>query len=204
MKEYIKKARTYDEYTRLLDELLAEGKTTGPNQSEEKTGFAKLNRQRMRRLEKTVILSDGLREAMRNISRPMIWLVIAEGWCGDGAQNVPVIEKIAAESDKIETRHLLRDENLELMDRLFPAAPRSIPRLIVLDAETYEILGTWGTRPAAAQEYFEKMKADGIEKSVILEEMQRWYNADKGASLQREFESLIGVWNGKKAASAAN
>jgi hypothetical protein len=48
------------------------------------------------------------------------------------------------------------------------------------------------------------MKADGIEKSVILEEMQRWYNADKGASLQSEFEMLIGVWNGKKAASAAN
>jgi len=204
MREYIDKAKTYKEYTLLLDELLAEGKTTGPNQSDEKLGFAKLNRQWMRRLEKTVVVSDAMRDAMRNVTRPMIWLVISEGWCGDGAQIVPVIEKIAAESDKIETRHLLRDENLELMDRLFPEAPRSIPRLIVLDAETYEVLGTWGARPAAGHEYFEKMKADGIEKSVILEEMQRWYNADKGASLQREFETLIGIWNGKKAASAAN
>lgn len=204
MKEYIEKARTYDEYTTLLDELLAEGESTGPNQSAEKVGFAKLNRQRMRRVEKTVVVSEALGGALRNVTRPMIWLVISEGWCGDGAQIVPVIEKIAAESDKIETRHLLRDENLDLMDRLFPDAPRSIPRLIVLDAGTFEILGTWGTRPAAGQEYFEKLKADGIEKSVILEEMQRWYNSDKGASLQREFETLIGIWNGKKAASATN
>lgn len=204
MKQYVERARTYDEYMDLLDGLLTDGKTTGPIQSDEKFGFTKLNRQRMRRLEKTLVVDDGLRDAMRNVRRPMIWLVISEGWCGDGAQTVPVIEKIAAESDKIETRHLLRDENPELMDLVFPDAPGSIPRLIVLDAKTYEILGTWGPRPAAGQEYFEKMKADGIEKSLILEEMQRWYNADKGASLQREFESLINVWNGKSAASAAS
>ena len=29
----------------------------------------------------------------------MIWLIITEGWCGDAAQNIPTIEKIAAESE---------------------------------------------------------------------------------------------------------
>jgi hypothetical protein len=204
MKKYIERSMTYSEYVRLIDKLLADGKTTGPNQSEAMIGYGKLNRRRMSRLEKTVELNEEVRSAARDLNRPMIWLVITEGWCGDAAQNVPVIEKIAAENDKIETRYILRDENLDLMDRFLTAGARSIPKLIALDAGTLDVLGTWGSRPAAAQELFTKMNADGTEKAVILEEMQRWYNADKSGSLQREFDILLDDWDTDKAAVAAN
>ena len=117
MKEYIEKAMIYAEYVYLIDGLLADGKTTGPNQSEAMFGYGKINRQRMHRLQKTVDLSEGVRAAAKLLDRKLIWLILTEGWCGDAAQNIPVIEKIAPESVNIETRYLLRDENLELMDR---------------------------------------------------------------------------------------
>ncbi len=185
---------TFAEYIKLIDDLLADGKTTGENQSEAMTGYAILNRQRMKRLDKTIELGESVKSAARDLSRKMTWLIITEGWCGDAAQNVPVIEKIAAESDKIETRYILRDENLDLTDQYLTDGARSIPKLIAIDVETDEVLGTWGARPAAAQSLFATMKSGGTAKSVILEEMQRWYNADKTASIQSEFEELLKEW----------
>lgn len=202
MKTYFEKSITFDQYLNLIDELLADGKTTGPNQSKTMAEYSKLNRCRMSRLEKTAELSEGVLSAVRGLERRLIWLILTEGWCGDAAQNIPVIEKIAAESDNIETRYLLRDENPELMDRFLTEGARAIPKLIALDAETHEILGTWGARPRAAQELFVEMKSRGIEKPQILESIQRWYNADKGKSLQAEFEILLKGWNVLRAASA--
>lgn len=191
MKEYLDKSLTYAEYIQLIDSLLDEGKTTGPNQSDAMLNYARLNRRRMQRLDKTAELIDGVRQTARLRDRKMIWLTITEGWCGDAAQNIPFIEKIAAESGNIKTRYILRDENLELMDRFLTGGARSIPKLIALDAETLEVLWTWGARPAAAHRYFLEMKGSGLEKSEISENLQRWYNEDKGRSIQEEFELLI-------------
>src|SRR5215212_8408222 len=118
MKEYLDKSMAFAEYIKLIDDLLLDGKTTGPNQSEAMFNYGKLNRQRMHRLEKTVVLNDSVKEKAQKIERKMIWLIITEGWCGDAAQNIPTIEKIASENPgKIQTRYVLRDENLELMDK---------------------------------------------------------------------------------------
>ena len=192
---------TYAEYIKLIDDLLLDGKTTGTNQSEAMFNYGKLNRQRMHRLEKTVVLGDSVREKARNTGRKMIWLIITEGWCGDAAQNIPTIEKIAAESPNIETRYVLRDENLELMDRYLTHNARSIPKLVALDAETLEELGTWGPRPLAAMNYFFEMKKNGLEKPQMMENIQRWYLQDKEQSLQKEFESLLDEWSGKSQAA---
>ncbi|MGE3466229.1 MAG: thioredoxin family protein [Pyrinomonadaceae bacterium] len=203
MKEYIERSMSYDEYRGLLDRLISEGKTTGASQSETRTAFTRLNRARMDRIEKTIQLAESTAAAARNARRSMIWLIITEGWCGDAAQNVPVIEKIAAENDKIETRYILRDEHPELIDRFLTAGSRSIPKLIALDADSHEVLGTWGSRPQAAEDLFLEKTAGGLEKSVIMEELQRWYNLDKGRSIGSEFEARLLDWNSKIAAMAA-
>lgn len=195
MKAYVSKAMTYAEYIKLIDALLLEGKTTGPNQSDAMAGYARLNRQRMRRLEKTVELIPVVKQAAGKLHRKMIWLVITEGWCGDAAQNIPVIEKIAAASSNIKTMYILRDENTELIDRFLTNGARSIPKLVALDAETFEILGEWGARPAAAQTLFYESKARGVEKSVIMENLQRWYKADKTLTIQSEFAELMEKWD---------
>ena len=196
MKQYLEKSLTFAEYIKLIDDLLLDGKTTGPNQSEAMFNYGKLNRKRMHRLEKTVVLNESLKQKARAVKRPMIWLVITEGWCGDAAQNLPTIEKIAAESpEKIETRYVLRDENLELMDAYLTNGARSIPKLIALDAETLEVLGTWGPRPAAAMALFIEMRERGLEKPLMMENLQRWYLADKEKSIQDEFEALLDEWS---------
>jgi hypothetical protein len=192
---------TYAEYIKLIDDLLLEGKTTGENQSEAMFNYGKLNRQRMHRLEKTVVLNDSIKEKAQKIERKMIWLIITEGWCGDAAQNIPTIEKIAASSANIETRYVLRDENLELMDAYLTNNARSIPKLIALDAETFEEIGTWGPRAQAAMDYFYEMRDGGMEKPQMMENIQRWYLSDKEQSIQKEFEILLDGWSGKSKAA---
>ena len=204
MKSYIEKSMTFAEYLKLIDDLLAEGKTTGESQSEWMFNYGKLNRQRMKRLEKTVKLNESLTDAARAVNRKMIWLIITEGWCGDAAQNIPTLEKIAAESPNIETRYVLRDENLELMDKYLTYGARSIPKLIVLDAETFEELGIWGPRPQAAMDYFFEMKQQNLEKPQMMENLQRWYNQDKEQSLQAEFETLLERWAERKESVAVS
>jgi hypothetical protein len=192
---------TFAEYIKLIDDLLLDGKTTGPNQSEAMFNYGKLNRKRMHRLEKTIVLKDSLKEKARSVKRKMIWLVITEGWCGDAAQNIPTIEKIAAESANIETRYVLRDENLELIDSYLTNGARSIPKLICLDGETLRELGTWGPRPQAAMDYFYELKNLGMEKPLMMENLQRWYLSDKEQSLQNEFEKLLGEWTDESMAA---
>ena len=204
MRKYIEKSMTFAEYIKLIDDLLIDGKTTGTNQSEAMFNYGKLNRQRIHRLEKTVKIEDSLKEIARKNSRKMIWLIITEGWCGDAAQNIPTIEKIAAESSNIETRYVLRDENLELIDSYLTNNARSIPKLIAIDAETLAEIGTWGPRPQIAMDYFYELKHQGLEKLEMMEKLQRWYLADKEHSVQAEFENLLGEWAKMTADKAAN
>lgn len=205
MREFLEKAMTFAEYTQLIDTRLAEGRSTGPDASAEMYNYAKLNRHRMNRLEKTIGLDTATAAVISGLEANMIWLVITEGWCGDAAQNIPVIEKVAAAINGVSTRYILRDEYPELMDQFLTNGARSIPILIAMDARTYEVLGTWGSRPRAAQEYFLALKAQGLEKPEINEKMQRWYNEDMGRSLQAELSELATQWSQhRNVRSAAN
>ncbi len=203
MEKYLNSAMSFEEYRNRIDRLVENQDTTGTDKSESRINYTKINRQRMARLDKTVILGEGAKRAIEDINRPMYWLIITESWCGDAAQNIPVIEKIAAQSDMIETRYLLRDENLDLMDQYLENGARSIPKLIALDRTDLKVLGTWGSRPSALKKYFVQLKEQGLEKQDIGELLQRWYNDDKGRSVQREFTELIRSWSKQKSALVA-
>lgn len=202
MKNYIDGSVSFSEYVELIDNLLEQRKTTGENQSAEMFNYGKLNRQRIKRLEKTVKLSESLKQTVKAFDRRVIWLIITEGWCGDAAQNIPIIEKIAAENPKIETRYVLRDENLDLMDKFLTNNARSIPKLICLDAELRNEIGVWGPRPNVAMSYFYEMRESGMAKPEMMENLQRWYISDKEQSIQIEFEELLKSWTNQKVISA--
>ena len=116
-KEVLNTAMSYDTYMNLLLDLLADGKTTGENQSDEMVAYGKMNVQRMKRLNKTTQLQQKLQDVLNGLTRKMTFLVITEGWCGDAAQNVPVINKLAEHSENIDLRLILRDNNLEIMEK---------------------------------------------------------------------------------------
>jgi len=203
MIEYIDNSFTYFQYLSLIDRLLAEDKTTGPDQSKNRVGFGRLNRARMKRLEKTLVLEEGVRSKIAALKVDWVWLVITEGWCGDAAQNIPVIEKIASANPGIETRYILRDNNPDLMEQFLTNGARSIPKLIAVDRRSGVVLGTWGSRPRAAQILHDEQKAAGVDKPLIAENIQRWYLADKGMSLQHEFADLAREWSKSVVALAA-
>jgi hypothetical protein len=90
------------------------------------------------------------------------------------------------------------------MDKYLTNNARSIPKLIALDAETLEELGTWGPRAQAAMDYFYEMKAAGLEKPQMMENLQRWYNQNKRRAIQAEFELLLEQWSARKEAATSN
>jgi hypothetical protein len=189
---YLQKSIPYDAYRKLVEDLLAAGKATGPQQSEAMTHYSQLNVQRMHRVEKTIQILPEVKEQLLRVGRPQTWLVLTEGWCGDAAQSLPVMKALADLNPNIQLRTLLRDENPELMDRyLTNGVSRSIPRLIAVDPATGAELFTWGPRPAALQESFYGMRSEGLTYDLIKEELQRWYNNDKTVTIQRELAGLL-------------
>jgi hypothetical protein len=189
---YLEKAFTYREYLKLVEDLAAEGKATGPDQSEGYVHYSQLNIQRMHRLEKTTILLPEIKEQLLSIDRPQTWLVITEGWCGDAAQSLPVIQAMSMVNPLITLRLVLRDEHPGLIDHyLTNGISRSIPILIAMDTATHEELFVWGPRPAALQQLFMGMKSEGLSYDVIKEEVQRWYNKDKTISIQHDLTALV-------------
>ncbi len=182
------KKYTYAEYRAQQDVLLQANSGADPHLLD----YIKLNVQRMKRLDKTVELGPDVYHALDHLERPLYWVVITEGWCGDAAQNVPVLAKMEeASNGKIKMDLVLRDDNLELMDLYLTNGGRSIPKLICFDAETKEELATWGPRPAEAQELFKKLKAEGTPKEEFIAAIHNWYANDKTQKLQLELAELL-------------
>jgi len=184
---YLEKALSYSGYIQMVEDLLAAGKATGGNHPEVYLHYSRMNLQRMHRLDKTLVVIPEAMEKIRAIARPQTWLVLTEGWCGDAAQSMPVMEAFAQLNPLIQLKVLLRDENPALMDQyLTNGVSRSIPKLIGMDTDTLQELFTWGSRPLALQEYFYRMKAEGLLPEDIKEKLQRWYNMDKTVAIQEE------------------
>ncbi len=192
----IEKALNYQQYRQLLDQLVEAGQTTGPIQNESLAAYTKQNVQRMRRLDKTVELMPELEQVLAKLETPWIWLVLTEGWCGDAAQNIPVIEQMAEVAQPhIQVRYLLRDEHPTLMDAYLTNGTRSIPKLICLTANALTELGTWGPRPKIAHEMVRQFKQKGeLTHEEYVVEIIKWYNEDKTTTLQHEFLALIQGW----------
>lgn len=187
----LQNAISYETYRALVSNLLADGKATGPIQSEALTNYSLLNDKRMKRLDKTLKISEETIATINTIKEPQTWLTITEGWCGDAAQNLPVINKIAAINSNINLKVVLRDENLELMDLFLTNGGRAIPKLIALDAEN-NVIFTWGPRPSVATKMVADYKAkNGSLDAQFKQDLQVWYNKDKGKSVQEDFVSLL-------------
>ena len=190
-KSYIKNSFTYEEYRQMGKDLIQKGLTTGSIQNEDMLQYSRLNDKRMDRLDKSSELSEETQSFLRSIRSPQYWVVITELWCGDAAQALPLIHKMASHNTRIHLRLLLRDENPEIMDAYLTNGSRSIPKLILLN-ESLEEKGVWGPRPAPAQVIMQEWKdAGGGDKSAMLENVQRWYLEDKGKTTEQEIMELL-------------
>ena len=200
-KSIIDQAYTYEGYRQLIDNLFAENKTTGDNHSESMLNYTKLNLSRMNRLDRKSRLTDTTIQQLTKINRPVTWLVITEGWCGDAAQIVPVLNHMALENENITLRFILRDENLKIMDAFLTNNGRSIPKIIILDTANLEVLDSWGPRPAEVQKMVLDAKAESLatedldlRKEITTNSAQQlhlWYAKDKTKAIQNEFLEVV-------------
>jgi len=118
-------------------------------------------------------------------------LVLAEDWCGDASNTVPVIARLAEEAPDVEMRIAKRDENPELMDLYLTNGSRSIPLAVILDDEGAPV-GRWGPRPAELQAFVLREKRAGDRSGAELyRDTRRWYARDRGASTVREIVDAI-------------
>lgn len=188
----LSKSYSYSDYRNLIKSLLEKGKSTGHEQSETLTHYSELNETRMNRLEKTIGIAIENVQKLQQLKRSYIWLVISEGWCGDAAQILPIIYKMAQLSENIDVKIVLRDENDELMNMFLTNGTRSIPKLIVLDKNTLEVLGDFGPRPIGAKQLISDYKKEhGIIDEKAKTDLQLWYLHDKGLSIQNEITALM-------------
>ncbi len=194
LKKAVHSGMTYPEFRDLVSDLAKNDGTTGPEQTEAYKNYTVLNDRRMRRWDKTLRIPEEQQEAMREYDKKVYWLVITESWCGDAAPSLPVMNRMAEISDQIALRIILRSEFPEVMDLFLTDGKQSIPKLIALDAETFAVLGTWGPLPTKAAEIAARFKAEhGTLTADFKEDLQMWFNADKGANILEDLLDLLAL-----------
>ena len=191
VQEALPKAISYQEYRQLMDDHAAQETSTGPNQTEALTNYTMLNQRRMKRLDKTTKIKEEDIAKIKDFNGDITWLVITESWCGDAAQTMPVMQKIAELNDGIDVKVVLRDENLELIDAFLYNGGRSIPKLVAIDNTSGDVIADWGPRPSVATKMVNDYKeAHGKLTPEFKQDLQVWYNKDKG---QNTIEDLVGL-----------
>lgn len=191
----LNKAVSYNTYRNHVKKLISEGKSTGNNQSDELLDFSKLNDKRMDRLDKTLKVLPSTQQTVNHLTEDYTLLVIAEGWCGDAAQVLPIVNKISEASDRMHLKVVLRDENDDLMNEFLTNGSKSIPKMIILDKEQ-NVIDSWGPRPSVATKMVQDYKAaHGKVDATIKKDLQLWYNKDKGTSTQEDILKILQVSN---------
>jgi hypothetical protein len=119
--------------------------------------------------------------------------VITEAWCGDGAQSIPHLAKLADLNPLITLKIMFRDEHPELMDAYLTNGNRSIPKLVAMTADLKQELFTWGPKPNYLLDLHAafRQNPEGRSYSDFLEEVHLWYAKNKQKDLESEIYPLI-------------
>lgn len=188
----INQSISYTAYKGLVNNLLAEGKSTGHLQSDALTHYSELNVVRMNRLDKTITISEDISSSLKSLKQKYIWLVLSEGWCGDAAQLLPIMHKMAEMTSSIELKIILRDDNEALMSHFLTHGGKSIPKLIMLEQATLKVISSWGPRPMGATKLILDYKQNyGVVDEQAKTDLQKWYLQDKGISTQSELIHIL-------------
>lgn len=194
IKDSLAKSMSYQDYRTLMSQLVEQESTTGNDKSEDMVNYTKLNGQRMKRWDKTIKVSESLKADFANSENKQTWLVITESWCGDAAHIVPVFNKLAELNENINFRVVLRDDNEALMNQFLTNGGKAIPKLIIIDEASNSVINSYGPRPTEATQLVLDYKAKhGLITPEFKEDLQQWYNKDKGQNVISDIMNLIAV-----------
>jgi len=192
IQDSLDKSMSYAEYRNLVTYLVETEATSGAEHTEALVNYTMLNDRRMKRWDKTIKVSEDVIEKVLAQEKEVTWLVLTESWCGDAAHLMPVMNKLANLNSKINFRVVLRDDNQDLMNEFLTNGSQSIPKLIAIDKETDAVLYTYGPRPSTATKMVEDYKKEhGVLTPKFKEDLQRWYNKDKGQTAIKDLLRLM-------------
>lgn len=116
------------------------------------------NQERFEQNERDVHITPDELQAFQSLPQPLNVLVLAEDWCGDVINNLPILGRLAQESGKLNVRIFLRDQNPDLMDQYLKEGKyRSIPVFVFFD-QNFSGIGTFIERPAKVTERNTKLR----------------------------------------------
>jgi thiol-disulfide isomerase/thioredoxin len=192
LKDSVDNSISYADYFRLMQKLVQNKFTTGRDISEANINYTMLNEKRMSRWNKKLEISEAYKAKIIVFNSEIIWLVITESWCGDAAHLLPVMNKVAELNPNINLRIVLRDNNEGLMNQFLTNGSKSIPKLIMMDADSLKVINSYGPRPSTATAMAENYKKEhGQLTSEFKEDLQRWYNKDKGKTTIDDLIKLL-------------
>ncbi|RIA08447.1 thioredoxin-like protein [Flavobacteriaceae bacterium MAR_2010_72] len=185
---------SYSQYRELVKQMVDSNSTTGSEKTEALINFTMLNDRRMNRWDKTIKIPKDISSRVASFKGNITWLVITESWCGDAAHVVPIINRIAELNENIDLKLILRDENNEIMNQFLTNGARAIPKLIMIDNDSQAVINTYGPRPSVLTQMVKEYKdMYGLLTPEFKEDLQIWYNRDKGQTIINDLLSLLGV-----------
>ena len=84
IKHPISRSWGYSDYRNFVIQLSESKSTSGVEQSIERIEATKLNAQRMKRIDKQIVIGKDLSDLIKRVNQKWNWLVIAESGCGLG------------------------------------------------------------------------------------------------------------------------
>lgn len=97
------------------------------------------------RIYDQISLTDQQRQLAAGFTREMPILISSGIWCGDCAQQCPLIERIAEANSRIKVRYLDRDEHMDLAEQIMICEGLRVPTVIFM-AEDFEPVSILGDR----------------------------------------------------------
>ena len=181
MKDYWQNAVTYEQYLKDIQQKIAELAVSNSEEDKIYHHYYNLGLMRMLRVQKTyhpeIVHLDVLKSKKFNGKI----LIISEGWCGDAAMIIPVVNKFFKEKNEVKITY--RDQN-NLIDQFLTNGAKSIPIVLFIN-ENDQVISHWGPRPKFGMQLLNKHKNNPeiYDADKFHNDLQVYYSKNKGKDI---------------------
>ncbi|NIA14219.1 MAG: hypothetical protein GWP08_09060 [Nitrospiraceae bacterium] len=147
----------------------------------------KENASKMEIIRASLALEPHVAGLLKNLSRPVHVIAIAEDWCGDVVRHAPVLARLADEGPNLKVRFIEREQHPDVFIRFLTNGGEAIPKFVFLSADFTEC-GNWGPMPDACREVIARGKACG-DVGAARKKTSGMYEAD--ANLRDVMSELV-------------
>lgn len=172
---------------------LVEAPLKGLGREERRTRhYIRYNWDRFQRVSAAYRMSPEAQETFGAMQGQQTWLFLSEYWCADAAYSLPIVLAAAKAHGNVEVRFLMRDENLDIMERYLTSGGRAIPILATFDADSQERI-KWGSKPGLLARHRKALQQSGSDGAAVSAATIDWYEAEGWLEVEREILALARV-----------